>query len=209
MKGMRKMVERQSKAKDVAAYLIPAILALIGVIVGSLLTSQLGLQTQPKINSKQKRLQAYSELMGRGAVLSQLITSNLVANTHFQHQVGLWWLAGESTRASLHLEEARKWMHEAGETTVEIIKSRQSLYETLGLIRSYFPYSPTLKELTHKIYRYKMFEINERPHNMDAEQLENWKNKTINEIREATDELDKLIDELVIYLETEIEKDAS
>jgi hypothetical protein len=100
-------------------------------------------------------------------------------------------------------------MHEAGETTVEIIKSRQSLYETLGLIRSYFPYSPKLKELTHKIYRYKMFEINERPHNMDAEQLENWKSKTINEIREAINELDKLIDELVIHLETEIEKDAS
>ena len=203
------MVERQSKAKDVAAYLIPAILALIGVIVGSLLTSQLGLQTQPKINSKQKRLQAYSELMARGAVLSQLITANLVANTHFQYQEGLWWLAGESTRASLYLEEARKWMHEAGETTVEIIKSRQSLYETLGLIRSYFPYSPNLKELTHKIYRYRMFEVNERPHNISAEQLKDWENKTINEIREATNELDKLIDELVIHLETEIDKDAS
>jgi hypothetical protein len=207
-KEVQKMTERQSTTKGIISSVVPALIALIGVVVGSLLTSQLGFYTQLKITGKQKRQQAYSELMAKKAILTQLITSYLVANTYFQHQEGRWWLAQGTPDESIHLEEARKWMNEAGELILEIAKSRQSFYETLGLIRSYFPYSPQLKELTYKIYHYKIFEVKQRPYNMDAEQLQKWRDKTINEIQEINDELNNLIDNLVRYLESEIEKEA-
>jgi len=42
----------------------------------------------------------------------------------------------------------------------------------------------------------------------NAEQLEAWKVKTIKEVREIVDGYEKLFDELVAYLESEMDKEA-
>jgi hypothetical protein len=132
----------------------------------------------------------------------------LVADTYFEYQQRKLWLAGGPPEASLHLEEARRWQHRGEELALEIAKSSQRLFETLGFIRSYFPYSARLKELTNQLYHAKGFEVRRQALDWNAEQLEEWKVKTIKEVREIVEGYEKLFDELVAYLESEIDKEA-
>jgi hypothetical protein len=205
--GGRKMSEPQPKATALSTYLVPAI-ALLVIVIAAYLGYQLGLNAQLKLTGKQKRQQAYSEFMGRKVVLTQLITSHLVADTYFEYHERKRGLAGGPTEASLHLEEARRWQHRGEDLALEIAKSSQSLFETLGFIRSYFAYSARLKELTNQLYHAKGFEVKRQVLDWNAEQLEEWKVKTIKEVREIVDGYEKLFDELVTYLEAEIDKEA-
>jgi hypothetical protein len=201
------MSEPQPKAPALSTYLVPPI-ALLVIVIAAYLGYQLGLNAQLKLTGKQKRQQAYSELMGRKVVLTQLITSHLVADTYFEYYQRKLWLAGGPPEASLHLEEARRWQHRGEDLALEIAKRSQSLFETLGFIRSYFPYSARLKELTNQLYHAKGFEVKRQVLDWNAEQLEEWKVKTIKEVREIVDGYEKLFDELVAYLESEIDKEA-
>jgi hypothetical protein len=205
--GGRKMSEPQPKATALSTYLVPAI-ALLVIVIAAYLGYQLGLNAQLKLTGKQKRQQAYSEFMGRKVVLTQLITSHLVADTYFEYHERKRGLAGGPTEASLHLEEARRWQHRGEDLALEIAKSSQSLFETLGFIRSYFPYSARLKELTNQLYHAKGFEVKRQALDWNTEQLEEWKVKTIKEVREIVDGYEKLFYELVAYLESEIDKEA-
>jgi hypothetical protein len=77
--------------------------------------------------------------------------------------------------------------------------------ETLGLIRSYFP---NTEKLTHRIYHAKGIEIKVHPFGLNAEQLEPRAIKAVKDTQKIVDEqYSKPIDELVTYIETEIDKE--
>jgi hypothetical protein len=207
--GEWKMSEPETKARALPPYLVPTIwIPVISALLVAYLSYQLGLNAQLKLTGKQKRQQAYSELMGRKTLLSQLWTSSLVADTYFYYHEAKWWLAGGPTEASLHLEEARRWQHKGEDLSIEIAKTYQSLFETLGEIRSYFPYSDRLRDLTTQIYHSKWFHVQRLEVNWTAEQLEQWREQTIKNIQELTKEFDKMFDDLVPYLEAVIDKEA-
>ena len=185
---------------------IPAVVTLIGLIVAPFLTYWYGLKSQLELTGKQKRQQAYSELMERKVLLKQLWTSQLVAVTNFYYHNANSNLAGGQTEGSFDLEEGRRWQHKSEDLTIEIAKSYQSLFETLGLIRSYFPYSVRLIDLTNKIYHSNWLSV-KRPHiDLTAEQIKQWKEETYKKIQEDVREYDKIIDDLVTYLEYIISK---
>jgi len=191
-----------------AAVWIPAVVALIVAVIAPFLTYQLGLNAQLKLTGKQKRQQAYSELMGEKAVLTQLIVSRFEAFINSDYHEARWKIAGQP-KDSFDLQESQRWMRKSEDLAIEVAKSRKSLYDTLGLIRSYFPHSSRLKELTHRIYHSKGLEIKARPFGLNAAQLEPWAIKAVKEIQEIVEnEYAKPIDDLVIYLEAEIDKEA-
>jgi hypothetical protein len=67
--------------------------------------------------------------------------------------------------------------------------------------------SAKLKELTQRIYHYTFFRITKKPSELNAEQLEIWIANALKEIETKTeDEFAKPVDELVKYLEDEIDK---
>ena len=152
--------------------------------------------------------EAYSKLMGEKAVLTQLLVSRFEAHINSDMHEARWKLAGEP-KDSFDLQEAQRWMHKSEDLAIEVAKSRRSLYETLGLIRSYFPNSERLKELTHRIFHTKGIEIKVRPFGLNAEQAEAWAVKAVKDTQNIVDsEYSKPIDELVTYLEAEIDKEA-
>src|SRR5882724_4787984 len=123
--------------------------ALIIVLGGGYASYHWGLSAQIQLTDRQKRQQAYSELMGEKAVLSQYLVSHFEAYIHSDYHEARWKLAGAPTD-SLDLQEAKRWMQRSEDLVVEVAKTKKSLFETLGLIRSYFPLSDRLKELTHR-----------------------------------------------------------
>ena len=207
------MSEPEVKASDVHSYWaptlwIPVIGSVFTAIVVAFLSYQLGLHTQLKLTGKQKRQQAYSELMGRKTLLRQLWTSHMIADAHFYYHEAQWWLSRGQTEASIHLEEARRWQHKGEDLSIDVAKAYQGLFETLGEIRSYFPYSDKLRDLTNQIYHSKWFNVKRLEVDWTAMELEKWHDETMKKIPELTENFDKMFDELVTYLENVINKEA-
>jgi hypothetical protein len=204
----------KSKEKEIGSYSvpasvwIPAVVALLVAVIAPFLTYQLGLNAQLKLTGKQKRQQAYSELMGRKLVRAQLYLSRFEAFIKSDYFEAKWHLEGEP-KDSINYQESIRWMHKSEELVLEIAKNNQSLFETLGLIRSYFPGSKELHELTRRIYHFKSVEIKVRPFKLKVDQLEHWKETAMKELQETVkNEYEKPIDELVIFLESVIDKEA-
>ncbi len=183
---------------------VPAVIALLVVVIGP----YLNYKAQEKLTGKQKRQEAYSILMGQKLVITQLYVSRSEAYIFSDYHERKSQLAGTGVE-SLDFQEAQRWMHKSEDLVLEIAKSRQNLFETLGLIGSYFSSSDKLKELSRQIYNSKGLEIKIRPFDKSAEDLEAWKVKSVNEVQELVEkEYTKLIDELVNYLNREIDKEA-
>ena len=192
------------KSKERASYLIPTLAALLVAIITPYLTYQWGLRTQLEATERQKRQQAYSEVLGRKAVMSQLYVSRFEAWIYSDYHEARWKLAG-APKDSIDLQEAQRWMHKSEDLALEIAKNNQSLFETLGLIRTSFRRTPTLDSLTEKLYRFKVPEITKRPFDLDANQLEVWKVNAVKQLQELVErEYSKPIDELAAYLAKEI-----
>ena len=167
------MNERQPKAKGLPSYLVPALwIPLIGAVLIAFLSYQLGFNAQLQLTGKQKRLQAYSELMGRKVVMMELFVSRLSAATYKDYHERVWHLTKDSAEGIFHLEEARRELRRTEDLATEIGKSYQNLFETLGLVRSYFPYSPRLKELINQLSQFQWVDIHGPAFDLNAEQLE-------------------------------------
>jgi len=110
--------------------------SLIIAVVGA----YLGYTTQVQLTGKQKRQQAYSELMGRNIARTQIIITRSEAYVYSKYYERQWQLAG-MPKESFDLQEGQRWMHKSEDLVLEIAKSNQGLFETLGLVRMYFPSS--------------------------------------------------------------------
>lgn len=136
--------------------------------------------------------------------MSQLYVSRFEAWIYSDYHEARWKLAG-APKDSIDLQEAQRWMHKSEDLALEIAKNNQSLFQTLGLIRTSFRRTPTLDSLTEKLYRFKVPEITKRPFDLDANQLEAWKVNAVKQLQELVErEYSKPIDELTAFLAKEI-----
>ena len=91
----------------------------------------------------------------------------------------------------------------------EYAKNSKSLAETLGFIRSYFTFSPRLKELTDRVFNLKVPPIKRKAFELKLEELETWKEKSKRDVQIFSEnEFLNPIDELAKYLDAEIDKEA-
>lgn len=182
------------------------LLAVLSAVLTGYVSYQYGLNTQIKVNNTQKRQQAYSELMGRKAVLKQLYVSRFEALIFSDYHEARWRMSGKP-KESLHLQEAQRWMHKSEDFALDVAKSNQSLFETLGLIRAVFPSSTKQNDLIEKLYHFKSPKILGAPFEMNIDQLEYWKAKAVKDLQELVDrEYGAPIEELVAILSTEVNK---
>ncbi len=202
------------KATGIALYLVPSAswisptVTLVGIILAAYLSYHFGLNSQIQLTGMQKRQQAYSELMGEQAVIAQYLFSRFEAYVHSEFHEARWKLAAEP-KDFLDLQEARRWMQKSEDLALEVAKNTKSLYETLGLIRSYFRFSPELKDLTHRIFHSPKIEVKSPPSQLDPKQLEDWKEREKKAVQETIENHHiKQIDGLANYLEREIYKEA-
>ena len=137
--GYNPIPKANASFRILPAVWVPAIVALIVAVIAPFLTYKLGLNSQLKLTGKQKRQQAYSELMGHRALITQLLYSRFEAYIYSDAHEERWHMEGEPND-SFDSREAQRWMHKSEDLAIEIAKSRKSLYDTLGLIRSYFPH---------------------------------------------------------------------
>ena len=80
--------------------ILPALLTLVGVIVGAYLTYYWGLKTQINVGDHQKRQQSFSQLMGQKFVTTQLYVSRFEALIFSDFHEHRWRLAGHSNSSS-------------------------------------------------------------------------------------------------------------
>jgi hypothetical protein len=194
------------KEKEMASYIVPAIAALLVALIG-LASYQWGLRKQLKATDEQRRQQAYSQLLGRKAVMSQLYVSRFEALIYSDYHEARWKLSG-APKDSLDLQEAQRWMHKSEDLALEVSKSNQALFETLGLIRSCFRRTQELDSLTDRLYHFKVPQIMKRPFDLDGSQLEAWKMNSVRQLQDLVEsEYSKSIDELAAYLSKEMAKD--
>jgi hypothetical protein len=196
--------EPPSKNKESASYLVPAIVALIAAIITPFLTYQLGLRTQLEASEKQKKQQAHSELLGRKAIMTQLYVSRFEALIYSDYHEARWKLVG-SPKDSIDLQEAQRWMHKSEDLVLEISKSNQSLFETLGLIRTSFRQTSELDSRLDHLYNFKIPQITKHPFDLNANQLENWKVQSVKQLQNLIEkEYSRPLDEISTYLAKEI-----
>ena len=181
----------------------PALVALIGVIVGAYLTYHWGISGQLRISDHQKRQQVFSELMGRKFLTTQLYVSRFEALIYSDYHEAKYRQSGYPN----DLQECQRWMHKSEDLALDIAKNNQSLFETMGLIRILFPKTAKIYELIDRIYQFKTPKILGDPFKMDVNHLEEWKAKAVKDLQVVVErEYAKPINELLDYLDKEIRK---
>lgn len=181
----------------------PAFLALIGVIVGAILTYRLGMRSQLRVSDHQKRQQVFSQLMGRKFVTSQLYFSRFEAQIYSDYHEAKWKQAGHP-KDSIDLGESQRWRNKSEDLALEIAKSNQSLFETIGFIRILFPKASKLDQFIDRLYHFKTPKILGDPLNMDINAVEEWKIKAVRDLQTLVEtEYSKPIDDLLNYLDGE------
>jgi hypothetical protein len=188
--------------------LITALLTLGSTVTVQYLTSRWGISNQLRMDKVQKRRQVFGELMGRKFLTTQLYVSRFEALIYSDYHESKWKHTGYP-KDSIDLQEAQRWMRKSEDLALEISRNNQSLFETIGLIRTLFPNTPQLDELVNRIYHFRTPKISLQAGSVDPSQLEAWKLKAAGELQNIVDnEFAKPIDDLLVHLSTEITKDA-
>jgi hypothetical protein len=115
-----------------------AIISSVGTLVIALLSGYLsylwGVSSQKKIYNHEMKLKAYSELIGYRQLLSQLFVSRFEAFSFSDYHEYRWKIQG-APKDSLDQKEAIRWMHKSEDLVLEINRTVQKLFETVGVIR--------------------------------------------------------------------------
>ena len=203
----RRKEEQPVKKQERASYLVPAIAALIAAIILPIITYQCGLNAQLKISKKQNRQKAYADLMGQKAMLRQLYVSRVESTILGNYYQARWKLEGYQ-KESLYLQESINNLRRGEMLTIEVAKTNQKIFETIGLIRTAFPNTPKLNELTEKIYRFHPPKVLGDTSEMDLNELKVWKNESVKNLQDFVErEYSGPIDELLEYMADEIARD--
>ncbi len=162
--------------------LIAGLFALAGGVVGSFTTAHFALRNQLRFVSLQNRQRAYAEIMGKRVLLMQLFVSRFEAYIYSDFHEQLWRLAGHP-KESLDFDEAKKWMHKSEDLALEIARTKQSLFESIGIARAAFPQSQELDQLTENIYHFKSPKIAASPKSEDQSLLVKWKEEAVGQLQ--------------------------
>jgi hypothetical protein len=203
----RRNKEQPYKKQEKASSLFPAIALLLAAAIGPIIAYQCGLNAQLKISEKQNRQKAYADLMGQKAMLRQLYVSRVESTILCDYYQALWRLTGFPKESLFHQESINN-LRKSERLAIEVAKITQKIFETIGLIRTSFPNSPKLNELTEKIYRFYPPKILGDASKMDLNELKGWKNKSVKNLQDFVErEYSGPIDELLVYMANEIAKD--
>jgi len=198
-----------SQKNPLLTVIVTSVCTLLSTILVGYLSYRWGLNSQIEISNRQKRQQVFSQLMGRKFITTQLYVSRFEAYIFAEYHERRWKLGG-AQKDSLDLQETFRWMHKSEDLGLEIARNNQSLFETIGLIRTLFPDTQKLNELVSRIYHFKMLAIIPPGEGMGLDQLNKWKIKGVKDLQDLVErEYAKPIDELLTHLASEIKKDAS
>lgn len=162
--------------------LIAGLFAIIGAIVGSFTTAHFALRNQVKLALQQDRQRAYAEIMGKRVLLMQLLVSRFEAYIHSDYHEYLWKIAGQP-KESIDFTEATRWMHKSEDLALEVARTRQSLYESIGLARAVFPPAPEMDRLTQAIYHFKSPKIAPPSQPNDRTAVTVWKERAVADLQ--------------------------
>ncbi|MGE3152059.1 MAG: hypothetical protein AB7G48_11220 [Nitrospiraceae bacterium] len=187
--------------------LIAGVFAIIGAIVGSFTTSHFALRNQVKLAQQQDRQRAYAEIMGKRVLLMQLLVSRFEAYIHSDYHEYLWKIAGRP-KESIDFTEATRWMHKSEDLALEVARTRQSLYESIGLARAVFSPSPELDRLTQAIYHFKSPKIASPSRPNDPTAVAAWKEQAVANLQMLVEkEYGAPLEELLNLLEKNLRVD--
>ena len=162
--------------------LIAGLFAILVSVTGSLMTAHFALQNQLKLTQRQDRQRAYAEIMGKRVLLMQLFVSRFEAYVHSDHHEYLWRIAG-MPKESIDFNEATRWMHKSEDLAIEIARTKQSLYESIGLAKAVFPSSSELDRLTEAVYHFKSPKIAPPSQPNDPAVVTAWKGKAVADLQ--------------------------
>jgi len=192
---------------------LPIVLVTAGLTLGSTLTVQYftyrwGISSQIQINITEKRRQALGDLWGRKVLAKELLLSSVTAEVLYYYY-GSKWKNDGLRKDSINYQEYQHWRVKYEDLLLETIKSRQGLFETIGLIGVLFPNTPKLNELLERAYYVKAPMISEPPGVTDEKEIQKWKQGAVEGAARFVDaEFEKPIADLLNYLKGEITKDA-
>jgi len=165
---------------------VPALIALVGVVVGGWLGARLNFRNQFRLATLQSRQQSYAAIMGKKFLITQLYVSRFEALAYSDYHESLWYLAG-APKESLDLEEARRWMRKSEDFAIDIAKANQSLIESVGTARATYPSTAELEELTERVYHFKIPIISPPPQGADRTALDSWKAQVIPALQQVVE----------------------
>ncbi len=108
---------------------------------------------QQQAATLKERQQIYGAVMGKKLLRNQLVVSRFEALIFSDYHEYRWRLAGTPAE-SFDFQEAQRWMHKSEDLALEIGRTNQSLFESIGLARATFAPSARLSELTESVYRF-------------------------------------------------------
>lgn len=195
-------------SNELKVALISSIGTLLIALLSGFLSYHWSVSSQKKIYDHQMRLKAYSELIGYRQLLSQLFVSRYEAFIFSDYHEYRWKIQG-APKESIDQKEAIRWMHKSEDLVLEISRTVQNLFQTVGVIRVLFNQSTELQALSNDIYNYKTIEFKQRPQDSwSLEHLEEWKLTSISEVQHLVDEtIRDPISKLSFYLEKELQQE--
>jgi len=156
---------------------------------------------QQQAATLKERQQVYAGIMGKKHLRNQLVVSRFEALIFSDYHERRWRLAG-APADSFDFQEAQRWMHKSEDLALEIGRTNQSLFESIGLARATFTSSPQLTDLTEKIYRFGTPRIAPPPEQQDQQSLEQWKTEAVKQLQAWVErEYAQPTDALLTYLQ--------
>jgi hypothetical protein len=188
--------------------ILTAIVALIVAVLSPFLAYQCGMTSQIKLSERQEMRRAYADLMGLKAVFRQLTVSHQEAVILVNYYEARWKLSG-APKDGFELQEAISNVRKAEALTLEIAKTNQKLFETIGVIRMTYRDTPELVKLTDRVYNFLSPRVLGEPSKMKPEELEDWKRSAIQNLQRFVErEYSEPIEELVKYLTPQVPRDS-
>lgn len=180
--------------------LVTAFVALSGVALGSYLNAHYTFKNQLYVTNYQTRQQSYSAIMGKKFLRTQLYMSRFEASIYSDYHETLWHHAGNPP-VSMDLDEARRWMHKSEDLAVEIARTNESLFESIGRVRASFPATDELDTLTERVYHFGTPNVKPPPAESNRAALEAWKVQAVADLQKLVErEYAEPIDSLLQYL---------
>lgn len=179
---------------------VPAVIALAGVVIGALVGARLAFRNQLRLVMLQSRQRSYAEIMGKKFLVRQLLVSRFEALAHLDYHERLWHLAG-CPKESIDFDEAMRWMRKSEDLAIELTKAIQSLFESVGMACSVFERSADLEARVERLYNFKIPTIAPAPGNASQAALSQWKTKVVAALHGiAREEIGEPVDQLLDYL---------
>ena len=188
--------------------IVTGIIQIIVTVLAAFLAYQYGVTTQVKLSERQEMRRAYADLMGLKALYRQHVVSHQEAVILVNYYQARWKLSG-APKDGFELQEATSNVRKAEALSLEIAKTNQKLFETLGVIRMTYPETPELVQLTDRIYNFRSLRILGDPSKMKPEELEDWKRSAVENLQKFVErEYSGAIEELVKYLAPRVPRDS-